>query len=202
MFRLSRSSRVLPPPTARIHAGLREVQQDARSRGQQHVRLWCVGLVFICVCVCLFNSWLTPSKQTATDSSSNSSQKREQPTRTISSPTACEPRRIYTLGHLHDSYPMDHYHLEQVSGRLIPEVIGMDGSQFWDGLLLLTKPRPLLFDFVPPHPMGKVVVATRPSSEFSVCQTPGNPIVLYRIESSPTAPRGWSSAPPVYRRGR
>lgn len=75
------------------------------------------GLVFVFV---LINSGLPPSKQTATDSSSNSSQKREQPTRTISSPTSCEHRRIYTLGHLHDSYPTDHCHLEQVSNPLVP----------------------------------------------------------------------------------
>lgn len=95
-----------------------------------------MGLVFIFIF--LINSWLPLSKQTATDSSSNSSQKREQPTRTISSPTACEPRRIYTLGHLHDSYSTDHYHLEQVSGSLLP----------------LLKPRPLLFYFVPSHIRG------------------------------------------------
>ncbi|XP_075269429.1 sprouty-related, EVH1 domain-containing protein 2 isoform X1 [Opisthocomus hoazin] len=49
----------------------------------------------------------------ATDSSSNSSQKREQPVRTLASPGSCEHRRICTRGHLHDHYSSDHYHLEQ-----------------------------------------------------------------------------------------
>lgn len=53
-------------------------------------------------------------KQNATDSSSNSSQKREQPMRTLASPASCEHRRICTRGHLHDHYSSDHYHLEQV----------------------------------------------------------------------------------------
>ncbi|XP_010016908.1 PREDICTED: sprouty-related, EVH1 domain-containing protein 2 [Nestor notabilis] len=51
--------------------------------------------------------------QNATDSSSNSSQKREQPVRTLASPASCEHRRICTRGHLHDHYSSDHYHLEQ-----------------------------------------------------------------------------------------
>ena len=64
------------------------------------------------VVFCFFNECLLLlSKQTATDSSSNSSQKREPTTRTISSPTSCEHRKIYTL----DPYPMDHYHPDQVS---------------------------------------------------------------------------------------
>ncbi|XP_007670261.2 sprouty-related, EVH1 domain-containing protein 2 isoform X1 [Ornithorhynchus anatinus] len=50
---------------------------------------------------------------TATDSSSNSSQKREQPTRALASPPACEQRRIYTLGRIHDQYCPEHYQLEQ-----------------------------------------------------------------------------------------
>ncbi|XP_025936451.1 sprouty-related, EVH1 domain-containing protein 2 [Apteryx rowi] len=49
----------------------------------------------------------------ATDSSSNSSQKREQPVRTLASPASCEHRRICTRSHLHDHYSSDHYHLEQ-----------------------------------------------------------------------------------------
>lgn len=57
-------------------------------------------------------------KQNATDSSSNSSQKREQPVRTLASPASCEHRRICTRGHLHDHYSSDHYHLEQV--RFLP----------------------------------------------------------------------------------
>lgn len=63
-------------------------------------------------------SSLLLSKQTATDSSSNSSQKREQPTRTISSPTSCEHRKIYTL----DPYPVDHYHPDQRLPRSYPQV--------------------------------------------------------------------------------
>lgn len=59
-------------------------------------------------------------KQNATDSSSNSSQKREQPVRTLASPASCEHRRICTRGHLHDHYSSDHYHLEQV--RFLPSV--------------------------------------------------------------------------------
>ncbi|XP_005070455.1 sprouty-related, EVH1 domain-containing protein 2 isoform X2 [Mesocricetus auratus] len=56
---------------------------------------------------------------TATDSSSNSSQKREQHARTISSPTSCEHRRIYTL----DPYAMDHYHPDQrLPTRSYPQV--------------------------------------------------------------------------------
>uniref|UniRef100_A0A8C6W8S9 Sprouty-related, EVH1 domain-containing protein 2 n=1 Tax=Nannospalax galili TaxID=1026970 RepID=A0A8C6W8S9_NANGA len=55
---------------------------------------------------------------TATDSSSNSSQKREQHTRTISSPISCEHRRIYTL----DPYPVDHYHPDQRMPRSYPQV--------------------------------------------------------------------------------
>lgn len=55
---------------------------------------------------------------TATDSSSNSSQKREPTTRTISSPTSCEHRKIYTL----DPYPMDHYHPDQRLPRSYPQV--------------------------------------------------------------------------------
>uniref|UniRef100_A0A8C3X9K2 Sprouty-related, EVH1 domain-containing protein 2 n=1 Tax=Catagonus wagneri TaxID=51154 RepID=A0A8C3X9K2_9CETA len=66
---------------------------------------------------------------TATDSSSNSSQKREQPTRTISSPTSCEHRRIYTLGHLHDPYPADHYHLEQPMPRPYRQVSFPDDDE-------------------------------------------------------------------------
>ncbi|XP_016804142.1 sprouty-related, EVH1 domain-containing protein 2 isoform X2 [Nomascus leucogenys] len=66
---------------------------------------------------------------TATDSSSNSSQKREQPTRTISSPTSCEHRRIYTLGHLHDSYPTDHYHLDQPMPRPYRQVSFPDDDE-------------------------------------------------------------------------
>lgn len=69
------------------------------------------GLLFFCF---LMNCLLLLSKQTATDSSSNSSQKREPNTRTISSPTSCEHRRIYTL----DPYPMDLYHPDQVSRTL------------------------------------------------------------------------------------
>lgn len=65
-------------------------------------------------CFILMKSSLLLSKQTATDSSSNSSQKREQHTRTVSSPTSCEHRRIYTL----DPYPVDHYHPDQVSRGL------------------------------------------------------------------------------------
>ncbi|KAK2531789.1 Spred2 [Columba guinea] len=53
----------------------------------------------------------------ATDSSSNSSQKREQPMRTLASPASCEHRRICTRGHLHDHYSSDHYHLEQSVAR-------------------------------------------------------------------------------------
>uniref|UniRef100_A0A8D0H5M1 Sprouty-related, EVH1 domain-containing protein 2 n=1 Tax=Sphenodon punctatus TaxID=8508 RepID=A0A8D0H5M1_SPHPU len=49
----------------------------------------------------------------ATDSSSNSSQKREQPLRTLASPTSCEHRRICTLSHINDQYSSDHYQLEQ-----------------------------------------------------------------------------------------
>lgn len=59
-------------------------------------------------------------KQNATDSSSNSSQKREQPVRSLASPASCEHRRICTRGHLHDHYSSDHYHLEQV--RFLPSV--------------------------------------------------------------------------------
>ncbi|EPY79640.1 sprouty-related, EVH1 domain containing 2-like protein [Camelus ferus] len=66
---------------------------------------------------------------TATDSSSNSSQKREQPTRTISSPTSCEHRRIYTLGHLHNPYPTDHYHLEQPIPRPYRQVSFPDDDE-------------------------------------------------------------------------
>ncbi|KAM5227866.1 sprouty-related, EVH1 domain-containing protein 2 [Ctenodactylus gundi] len=55
---------------------------------------------------------------TATDSSSNSSQKREQPARTLSSPTSCEHRRVYTL----DPYPTDHYHLDPRLPRPHPQV--------------------------------------------------------------------------------
>lgn len=127
MFTQSGPSGVLLPPRARINSRFREVLQDATHGAGRCVRVWCVGLVS----VVLINSWLPPSKQTATDSSSNSSQKREQPTRTISSPTSCEHRRIYTLGHLHDPYPADPYHLEQVSSSLAPssEVSGVDGSR-------------------------------------------------------------------------
>lgn len=71
------------------------------------------------------NSWMYDDffppfhlKQNATDSSSNSSQKREQPVRTLASPASCEHRRICTRGHLHDHYSSDHYHLEQV--RFLP----------------------------------------------------------------------------------
>ncbi|RMC07995.1 hypothetical protein DUI87_15467 [Hirundo rustica rustica] len=56
------------------------------------------------------------AKSNATDSSSNSSQKREQPVRTLASPASCEHRRICTRGHLHDHYSSDHYHLEQSVG--------------------------------------------------------------------------------------
>jgi hypothetical protein len=56
---------------------------------------------------------------TATDSSSNSSQKREPTTRTISSPASCENQRIYTL----DPYPMDHYHPDQRLPWSYPQVI-------------------------------------------------------------------------------
>lgn len=66
---------------------------------------------------------------TATDSSSNSSQKREQPTRTISSPTSCEHRKVYTLGHLHDPYPTDHYHLEQPMPRPYRQVSFPDDDE-------------------------------------------------------------------------
>lgn len=120
MFRQSRPSGVLPPRVARINSRFREARQDAtrRADGMRGFGVW--------VWLFQINSWLPPSKQTATDSSSNSSQKREQPTRTISSPTSCEHRRIYTLGHLHDPYPTDHYHLEQVSGSLCPR-----GSSGW-----------------------------------------------------------------------
>lgn len=51
----------------------------------------------------------------ATDSSSNSSQKREQPLRTLASPPSCEHHRICTRGHIHDQFSSDHYHLEQQS---------------------------------------------------------------------------------------
>lgn len=134
MFRQSGPLGVLLPPTAKINFIFREVQQDTTSVGRRHVRVCYVGLVIVFV---LINPWLPPSTQTATDSSSNSSQKREQPTRTISSPTSCEHRRIYTLGHLHDSYPTDHYHLEQVRGSLAP--VRVRGGC----LPSLDRPRPL-----------------------------------------------------------
>lgn len=116
VFRQPGPSGVLLPPTARINLRFREVQRDATSGGRRCVS-FLGDLVFV---LFLINSWLPPSTQTATDSSSNSSQKREQPTRTISSPTSCEHRKVYTLGHLHDPYPTDHYHLEQVSGDPVP----------------------------------------------------------------------------------
>lgn len=146
MCRQSRPSGVLPPPGARINSRFREVQQEATRRVD--------GMLGFGVWVWFFqiNSWLPPSKQTATDSSSNSSQKREQPTRTISSPTSCEHRRIYTLGHLHDPYPTDHYHLEQVSGSLPALRSSGWGAPNAGGLLPLPEPRPLPCNFVPPPP--------------------------------------------------
>ncbi|MGH0143017.1 UNVERIFIED_CONTAM: hypothetical protein FKN15_024566 [Acipenser sinensis] len=55
--------------------------------------------------------------KTATDSSSNSSQKKELSMQTLASPTFCEPRRHRCiLGHLHDHYsPHDHYLLDLIS---------------------------------------------------------------------------------------
>lgn len=158
MFRQSGPSGVLVLPTAKINSRFREVRQDTRVGGRRRVKFWYVGLVFVFI---LINSWLPPSKQTATDSSSNSSQKREQPTRTISSPTSCEHRRIYTLGHLHDPYPTDHYHLEQVRGSLVPLRAWGGWFLIWNSLLFLPcsplfKPRPSLF------PVLTVVMAARP----------------------------------------
>lgn len=133
MCRQSGPSGVLLPPTAKINSRFWEGQQDTTSGGRRCVRFAYTGLGFVFV---LINSWLPPPEQTATDSSSNSSQKREQPTRTISSPTSCEHRRIYTLGHLHDPYPTDHYHLEQVGSSLVP-------LRAWGGrFLILEQPPP------------------------------------------------------------
>ncbi|XP_013919576.1 PREDICTED: sprouty-related, EVH1 domain-containing protein 2 [Thamnophis sirtalis] len=49
----------------------------------------------------------------ATDSSSNSSQKREQPLRTLASSPSFEHHRICTRGHFHDQFSPELYHLEQ-----------------------------------------------------------------------------------------
>ncbi|XP_030052224.1 sprouty-related, EVH1 domain-containing protein 2 [Microcaecilia unicolor] len=54
---------------------------------------------------------------TATDSSSNSSQKREQPSRALASPLPCRHSRYCTLGKVHDHYGSDHYHLDQCQTR-------------------------------------------------------------------------------------
>lgn len=84
-------------------------------------------------------------KQNATDSSSNSSQKREQPVRTLASPASCEHRRICTRGHLHDHYSSDHYHLEQV--RFLPSAsshlcVWFSSTCLRDSSLLLLSPFP------------------------------------------------------------
>lgn len=58
--------------------------------------------------------------QTATDSSSNSSQKRE-PVHMLAPTNFCDARRHHCiLGHLYEHHrPPDHYFLDQVSGRCI-----------------------------------------------------------------------------------
>lgn len=91
------------------------------------------------------NSWMYDSffppfrlKQNATDSSSNSSQKREQPVRTLASPASCEHRRICTRGHLHDHYSSDHYHLEQV--RFLPSVATSVSARVYQCLVFLHMP--------------------------------------------------------------
>lgn len=55
--------------------------------------------------------------QTATDSSSNSSQKREPAMHTLAPPNFCETRRHHCiLGHFYEQHrPSDHYFLDQVS---------------------------------------------------------------------------------------
>lgn len=60
------------------------------------------------------------SVQTATDSSSNSSQKRE-PVHMLAPANFCEARRHHCiLGHLYEHHrPPEHYFLDQVSGRCI-----------------------------------------------------------------------------------
>lgn len=78
-------------------------------------------------------------KQNATDSSSNSSQKREQPVRTLASPTSCEHRRICTRGHLHDHYSSDHYHLEQV--RFLPSAAASVSARVCRCLVFLHMPK-------------------------------------------------------------
>eukprot|EP00069_Balaena_mysticetus_P014099 bmy_08443T0 len=52
--------------------------------------------------------------------------KKEQLIRTISSLISCEHQRIYTLGHLHDPHPTDHYHLEQLMARPYCQVSFLD----------------------------------------------------------------------------
>ena len=56
--------------------------------------------------------------QTATDSSSNSSQKREPAMHTLAPHNFCEARRHHCiLGHFYEHHrPTDHYFLDQVSG--------------------------------------------------------------------------------------
>lgn len=78
-------------------------------------------------------------KQNATDSSSNSSQKREQPVRTLASPASCEHRRICTRGHLHDHYSSDHYHLEQV--RFLPSVAASVSARVYWCLVFFHMPK-------------------------------------------------------------
>jgi sprouty-related EVH1 domain-containing protein len=63
---------------------------------------------------------------TATDSS-YSSRQREKPTLTISSPTSCEHRRIYTM----DQYSTGHFHLHQWIPRPYPQVCINPGKKIW-----------------------------------------------------------------------
>nr|XP_033793413.1 sprouty-related, EVH1 domain-containing protein 2 isoform X2 [Geotrypetes seraphini] len=53
---------------------------------------------------------------TATDSSSNSSQKREKPIRALASPLPCRHSRYCTVGKVHDHFSSDH-HLDQCQPR-------------------------------------------------------------------------------------
>ncbi|RXM29010.1 Sprouty-related, EVH1 domain-containing protein 2 [Acipenser ruthenus] len=68
---------------------------------------------------------------TATDSSSNYSQKKELPMQALTSSTFCEPRRHRCiLGHLHDHYnPHDHYLLDQSVPKLQLHVSFQDDEE-------------------------------------------------------------------------
>lgn len=80
------------------------------------------SLIGVWPCSCGANhhssSSLSSSFQTATDSSSNSSQKREPAMHTLAPPNFCEARRHHCiLGHFYEQHrPSDHYFLDQVCG--------------------------------------------------------------------------------------